>query len=65
MDSWRDEYKVNGVIVADAPMIWGAFFDRSATPLNMFIDARTMKILDMSMGFEAAWIQKGFDTYSM
>lgn len=36
----------------------GAFFTSDATPLNMLVDARTMKVLDATMGYSADYWQR-------
>jgi hypothetical protein len=36
----------------------GAFFTSDATPLNMLVDAKTMKVLDATMGYSADYWQR-------
>jgi hypothetical protein len=36
----------------------GAFFSSDATPLNMLVDARTMKVIDATMGYSQDYWQR-------
>jgi len=38
--------------VVDNTFQLGIYFDKAATPMNMFVDLTTMKILDIAMGFD-------------
>lgn len=48
---WSRVFEVNFPFVLDPGFKMGSFFDRSATPMNMVIDARTMKILVSLTGY--------------
>lgn len=54
-------FSVTFPLVLDPGFKSGVYFDSDATPLNMVIDTRTMKILDVSMGFDARTPQAYWD----
>lgn len=57
--AWSKTYKVDWVLVLDPNNQLGLFFDRAASPMNMVIDTRTMKIRDIVTGLpEDAWWEK-------
>jgi hypothetical protein len=45
-------------LVLDPGFKLGAFFTSDATPLNLLVDARTMKIIDATMGYSADYWQQ-------
>lgn len=49
---WIDLYKLKYDVVADADFQLQAYYDPSATPLIMVVDARTMKIAYKNTGFQ-------------
>jgi hypothetical protein len=49
-----DGYDVQYDYAADPYFSLGAFFDKAATPLNMFIDLDTMQIISVSLGWGEA-----------
>jgi peroxiredoxin len=49
--SYRDYYDFPFPTVADPELQIGAYFDKSTTPLNMFVDLPTMRILDIQTGY--------------
>jgi hypothetical protein len=48
--SWGKMHEVDWVFVADPINKLGLFFDRSASPMNMIINAKTMEIRDIITG---------------
>jgi hypothetical protein len=54
--AWANTYQVDWVLVLDPTNKLSLFFDRAASPMNMIIDARTMKIRDVITGLpEESW----------
>ncbi len=49
--NWSNSYQVNFPFVLDPGFKTGVYFDRSATPMNMLVDARTMQILSVMTGY--------------
>jgi AhpC/TSA family len=45
-------------LVLDPGFKLGAFFTSDATPLNMLVDARTMKVIDATMGYSLDYWQQ-------
>ena len=51
-------HQVKFPLVLDPGFKLGAYFDSDATPLNMLVDTRTMKIVSIDMGWSATyWAQ--------
>jgi hypothetical protein len=48
---WGQLFSVEFPMVLDPGFKLGAFFDADATPMNMLIDARTMKVIRIDMGY--------------
>ena len=48
--AWGSAYDVDWILVVDPANKLSVFFDTTATPMNMFIDARTMEIKDILTG---------------
>ena len=54
--AWGSTYQIDWILVLDPTNKLGRFFDRSASPMNMIINARTMEIRDIVTGMpEDAW----------
>jgi hypothetical protein len=52
------EHSIEFPLLLDPGFKLGAFFTSDATPLNLMIDARTMKVLDANMGYSSTyWAQ--------
>lgn len=51
MSNWAQAFSVSFPFVNDPGFKTGRYFDRSATPMNMLIDARTMKIIEVGTGY--------------
>jgi len=48
--NWTRRYQVDYAMVLDPTLKFGAFFPNDATPLNVVIDTRTMRILEVATG---------------
>lgn len=57
-----DAHAIDFPLVLDPGFKLGAFFTSDATPLNMLVDARTMKIVDATMGYSLDYWQQ-VDSY--
>ena len=54
--AWGKTYQVEWSLVLDPTNKLGRFFDRSASPMNMIINAKTMEIRDIITGMpDASW----------
>lgn len=51
-------HSIDFPLVLDPGFKLGAFFTSDATPLNMLVDARTMKIVDATMGYSLDYWQQ-------
>jgi thiol-disulfide isomerase/thioredoxin len=51
---WKQRFGIDYPITVDTLFKWGAYFNKSATPMNMYIDPKTMKIVDVVVGFDEA-----------
>ncbi len=58
---WDAAFKVEHALVVDPEVKWGYYFDKAATPMNMLIDTRTMKILYLGTGYDAQSIDAGIN----
>jgi hypothetical protein len=47
------DHSIDFPLLLDPGFKLGAFFTSDATPLNMLVDARTMRILDATMGYSS------------
>ena len=61
--NWASYYEVDFPMVLDPSLKLGAFFSSDATPLNLLIDARTMKILDKLLGYNPTSHWETIDYY--
>ena len=52
LEMWAATFDVPFPFVVDPGFKTGAFFDRSATPMNMIVDARTMQIIATFVGWD-------------
>lgn len=52
------DHSIDFPLVLDPGFKLGAFFTSDATPLNMLVDARTMRIVDATMGYSADYWQR-------
>ncbi|MFN7131308.1 MAG: TlpA family protein disulfide reductase [Myxococcales bacterium] len=59
IEGWGAQYKIKHALVHDGTTKWGYYFDKAATPMNMLVDTRTMKILYLGTGYDAAAIEAG------
>jgi len=51
------EHAIDFPLLLDPGFKLGAFFTSDATPLNMLVDARTMRVLDATMGYSTDYWQ--------
>lgn len=54
----QNQYAIDFPLLLDPSFKLGAFFTSDATPLNMLVDARTMKVIDATMGYSLDYWQK-------
>ncbi len=54
MSNWAQAFSVAFPFVNDPGFKTGRYFDRSATPMNMLVDARSMQIVDVGTGYRPA-----------
>jgi thiol-disulfide isomerase/thioredoxin len=52
LSNWARAFKVEFPFVLDPGFKTGVYFDQSATPMNMVIDARSMRIVDVYTGYD-------------
>jgi hypothetical protein len=58
------DHSIDFPLLLDPGFKLGAFFTSDATPLNMLVDARTMRIVDATMGYSADYWQRVDDHLS-
>jgi hypothetical protein len=51
-------HSIDFPLLLDPGFKLGAFFTSDATPLNLLVDATTMKVVDASMGYSADYWQR-------
>lgn len=56
--NWGSNYSVAFPFALDPAFKTGVYFDRSATPMNMLVDARTMEVLEVITGYNPALYQQ-------
>ena len=61
--NWASTYEVDFPMVLDPGLKLGAFFSSDATPLNLLIDARSMRILDKLLGYDPTGHWETIDYY--
>ena len=50
---WKDRFGLSFPLVVDAePFKLGEYYNKDLTPMNMFVDVETMRILSVSTGFD-------------
>lgn len=59
LERWDAQFDVEHALVVDPKVRWGYYFDKAATPMNMLVDLRTMKILYLGTGYDAQSIDSG------
>lgn len=52
------DHEIDFPLVLDPGFKLGAFFTSDATPLNMLVDARTMQVVDLTMGYSGDYWQR-------
>jgi hypothetical protein len=53
-----DAHQIDFPLLLDPGFKLGAFFTSDATPLNMLVDAKTMKVIDATMGYSSDYWQR-------
>ena len=51
-------HSIDFPLLLDPGFKLGAFFTSDATPLNLLVDARTMRVIDATMGYSADYWQR-------
>jgi len=51
-------HSIDFPLLLDPGFKLGAFFTSDATPLNMLVDAKTMKVIDATMGYSSDYWQR-------
>ena len=57
VEQWITEYDLTIDVVLDEPFVLGAYYDASATPMNMLVDVDTMEILKIITGNDKSAIE--------
>lgn len=61
LQRWGDSnvgFSIDFPLLLDPGFKLGNFFTSDATPLNMLVDARTMKVIDITMGYSSDYWQQ-------
>jgi hypothetical protein len=61
MVNWGTAFEVQFPFAVDPGFKTGVYFDRAATPMNMLVDARTMKILVLVTGYSTTLYETASD----
>jgi len=61
--NWANNYEVDFPMVLDPSLKLGSFFSADATPLNLLIDARTMRIVSVMLGYNPTSHWETIDRY--
>ena len=61
--NWASVYEVDFPIALDPSLKLGSFFSSDATPMNLLIDARTMRIVDKLLGYNPTTHWQTIDYY--
>jgi thiol-disulfide isomerase/thioredoxin len=56
-EAWQEEHEVSFDVVADPPFVLDAYYDSSATPMNMMVDIDTMEIVRITTGWDPTVIE--------
>lgn len=62
--NWKTNYKIGFAITHDPAVQWSKVCPPKSVPLNMFVDAKTMKIVKKCWGHDVACIDGALDLYS-
>ena len=62
--SWGEFFDLDFPTVADPQDDLGPFYQESSVPMNMFIDAETMTIIDIHHGFSGSYARQILDAYA-
>ena len=58
LKSWGSVHAIDFPLLLDPGFKLGAFFTSDATPLNMLVDARTMQVVEVTMGYSSDYWQQ-------
>lgn len=58
LQRWAQGFSIDYPLLLDPGFKLGAFFTSDATPLNMLVDARSMKVIDARMGYSSDYWQQ-------
>ncbi len=61
--NWASTYEVDFPMALDPSLKLGTFFSSDATPMNLLIDARTMRIVDKLLGYNPTTHWQTIDYY--
>lgn len=62
--TWGQTFQAKWPLMVDATFLLGKYFDQNAMPMNMFVDARTMKILTIYSGYDDQFQRNLLDYYT-
>jgi thiol-disulfide isomerase/thioredoxin len=62
--SWGEFFDLNFPTVADPQDLLGAYYQENAVPMNMFVDAETMTIIDIHHGYDGSYARQVLDAYT-
>lgn len=62
-DGYRGHYEFTFPTVADSDRIVAGYFDPTTAPLNMFVNLRTMEILQIGTGYDAGQLRSDIETH--
>lgn len=54
LSKWGTAFNIDFPLLVDPGFKLGTFFSSDATPLNLLVDARTMRIVDATMGYSGS-----------
>ncbi len=60
---WRDMFGLTFPVVLDDEFVFANYYDRSLTPMNMFIDGSTMRIISVATGFDRTEVEATIDRF--
>jgi len=61
---WKETFGLEFAITVDPAFQWGIFFPQEATPLNLFVDLKTMKVAGMCFGADEKCIADSMDNFT-
>jgi thiol-disulfide isomerase/thioredoxin len=61
--TWGTTFNLPFAMVADPSDLLGPYYVENAVPMNMFVDAETMEIVEVYHGFDSQYTRSIFDAY--